>query len=144
MKKIVVILAFLLLQIAFAKTQNPTNVFEKIDSETQACLDTGMGMTNCEYGAIDKYEIEIEKLLKKFKKVFSQSQYDELIKTQKLWDGFYKQNNALLNNTLGDTDATLIHLISVGQSLNAIKNRAIELNKLYELYSSFKKDGYYD
>lgn len=128
-----------------AVKENKTQpVFSEIDEKRQACLDTGEGMSYCTLDAIDEYENEIDKLLKEFKKVFSQSQYDELIKTQQLWREFYEQNTNLLEQTIGNLDGTMYYLIWQEQRYTTIKNRAKDLKSLYDLHVSYQKEGLYD
>ena len=105
---------------------------KKIEEETQICLDKGFAMQNCNYEAINKYKIEIEKILKKFKNKLSQSQYEKLLVSQKKWEEFAKANNELYNEIYDVIPATIMHLFGSQYKKQIYENR---LKELYELYN---------
>ena len=118
---------------------NQDNI-KKIEKETQLCLDKGIAMHNCNYKAINKYEIEIEKTIKKLKKKLTQSQYEKLSISQKKWEEFAKANNKLYSETFDVIPATIVYLFSSQYKKQIYENRLKELIEFSNEYNTLLKD----
>lgn len=118
---------------------NQDNI-KKIEKETQLCLDKGIAMHNCNYEAIYKYEIEIEKTIKKLKKKLTQSQYEKLSISQKKWEEFAKANNKLYSETFDVIPATIVYLFSSHYKKQIYENRLKELIEFSNEYNTLLKD----
>ncbi|MBQ8635686.1 hypothetical protein IJ425_06000 [bacterium] len=141
-KKFLILLLILVLIVSFfaahksiANNEISQDNIKKIEEETQACLDKGITMHNCNYDAINKYGIEIEKILKKFKNKLSQSQYKKLLISQQKWEEFAKANNELYSEIYDTIPATIVHLFGSQYKKQIYENRLKELIELYNEYN---------
>ena len=146
-KKILILLLILILFGIFfisndviANNEISQDNIKKIEEEAQICLDKGIAMHNCNYEAINKYQIEIEKILKKFKNKLTQSQYEKLTISQKKWEDFAKANNDLYNEIYDIIPATIVYLFGSQQKKQIYENRLKELAELYREYNMLLKD----
>ena len=115
------------------------NIPKKIDDEFNSCLEkediTYYQMLQCTIEGKNKYNIEIEKTVKKLKKVLSDEQYSELIKSQQKWQEFYEQDNSFLDSTFGDNYPPYMP-ITISENYKLL-NAKYRLEQLYEmLYST--------
>ena len=134
-KKFILICCFL-----FINLQVNANNFNEIEIENQKCLDSGYNMPNCNYIAIQKYEIEIENILKKFKKVLNETQYLKIDKSQKKWIDYKKNQYDLYEEIFDTVPAQIMHLIGTGYKKQIVKNRAEELFDLYKTYMYLEEE----
>ena len=146
-KKILILLLILILFGIFfisndviANNEISQDNIKKIEEEAQICRDKGIAMHNCNYEAINKYQIEIEKILKKFKNKLTQSQYEKLTISQKKWEDFAKANNDLYNEIYDIIPATIVYLFGSQQKKQIYENRLKELAELYREYNMLLKD----
>ena len=118
------------------------DIVENIDKERQNCFEINFQsdytMTQCNYVAIEKYDNEIQKLLKNLKKTLTKSQYKLLLMSQKYWDTFIKNDNTLLENTLENKFYFEPNLISSNIKFENYKQHCQELNDLYEYLKILK------
>ena len=133
----ILITTFLLANQTFAN--NADNI-TKIEKETQNCLNKGIAMQNCNYKAIEKYQIEIEKTIKKLKKKLTQSQYEKLINSQNKWEEFANANNELYINIFDTIPASVVQLYGSEYKKEIYKNRTKELIELYDEYNNLLKE----
>lgn len=119
----------------------------RIEIQTQACLDKGISMPNCNYTAISMYKKEIENLLKKLKVVLTQSQYKKIIKVQDDWEQFANNNIGLYEDIFDIVPARDVQLFGSEFKKNMYKNRCVELMELYSEYifiaKQYKAKDYY-
>ena len=112
-----------------------------IDKERQICLDTNFQsdyiMAQCNHKAIEKYNAEINILLKKIETKLTKEQYSDLIKSQSKWESFIKSDNLLLNNTLENKLYFEPYLISSNIKFQNYKQRYEELSIIYEYIKEF-------
>ena len=134
-KKFILICCFL-----FINLQVSANGFDEIEIENQKCLDSGYNMPNCNYVSIQKYEIEIENILKKFKKVLNETQYLKIDKSQKKWIDYKKNQYDLYEEIFDTVPAQIMHLIGTGYKKQIVKNRAEELFDLYKTHMFLKEE----
>jgi len=124
----------------FANSKAIKEELIKIEQETQLCLDKGIGMINCNYNATEKYNIEIEKILKKLKSVLTQSQYKKLIASQEKWNEFKESNLELYSEIFDSSYIKDVQLFGSEFKKRIFKNQAQELFKLYNEYLFIKKE----
>ena len=147
MKRIVpIFLVLILISLGFianktiASDKISQDNIKKIEQETQICLNKGIAMHNCNYEAINKYEIEIKKVIKKLKNKLSQSQYKKLLVSQQKWEEFAKANNELYSDIFDIIPATIVHLFGSSYKKQVYENRFNELVELYNEYNILLKD----
>ena len=132
----ILIIYLIIIQNCFANQENI------IDTERQNCLDTNFqsdySMAQCNYKAIEKYNNEIQELLKKLKNSLTKSQYYKLKKSQNQWDKYTEKNNALFESTLENKSYFEPYLLSSGIKFESYKQRYNELFIIYE-YVEIKK-----
>ena len=121
------------------KNISHSNIPKKIDDEFNSCLEkediTYHQMLQCTIEGKNKYNIEIEKTVKKLKKVLSDEQYSKLIKSQQKWQEFYEQDNSFLDSTFGDNYPPYMP-ITISENYKLL-NAKYRLEQLYEiLYST--------
>ena len=149
MKKIILLIAVIVLCAApfcFSQTRDlikekvrnisHPNIPKKIDDELNSCLEdeniTYHKMLQCTIEGKNKYNIEIEKMVKKLKKVLSDEQYSELIKSQQKWQEFYEQDNSFLDSTFGDNYPPYMP-ITISENYKLL-NAKYRLEQLYEIF----------
>ena len=141
-RKILILIPILISTFLFANqtfANNADNI-TKIEKETQNCLNKGIAMQNCNYKAIEKYQIEIEKTIKKLKKKLTQSQYEKLINSQNKWEEFANANNELYINIFDTIPASVVQLYGSEYKKEIYKNRTKELIELYDEYNNLLKE----
>lgn len=132
MKKCILIFLIFIFNLQYGYTSS----IENIDKERQNCFEINFQsdytMAQCNYAAIEKYDSEIQKSLKNLKKTLTKSQYKLLLISQKQWNEFIKNDNALLANTLENKFYFEPYLISSNIKFENYKQRCQELNDLYQ------------
>ena len=120
------------------KNISHSNIPKKIDDEFNSCLEkediTYHQMLQCTIEGKNKYNIEIEKMVKKLKKVLSDEQYSKLIKSQQKWQEFYEQDNSFLDSTFGDNYPPYMP-ITISENYKLL-NAKYRLEQLYEMFYS--------
>lgn len=135
MKKLIFI-SFLFI---FFNQYSIASTIEKIEIERENCLSknyhTDYTMAKCNYEAIEKCDIQINKLLKKIKRNIDKNNQHSLSASQSKWDEFINQDNFLLENLLENDKYFERYLIS---SQIKYQNKKHRLEELLILYSSIK------
>ncbi len=151
MKKVWILLPLVIATVIFiqqtvAKVDNEHEqaALKKIEKETQECIDTNYQtdyqMMQCVIKGTEKYNIEIQKILQKFKKVLSESQYNDLIKAEEKWGEFIELNNTMLENTFKPCPPYLPCLTVVDSKYEYTKHHAEDLVGNYGLYLFYKRE----
>ena len=112
---------------------------ELIDVEIQECMKscnyTTACMNNCVYGAIPKWEKEIDKNIKLLEKIMNKKQIELLHDSQKKWIIYKDAQQKLNSETIGTMVGTMYTNILAGEQIYLIELRAKELDGLYYYYS---------
>lgn len=152
-KKFLILLLILVLIVSFfavhksiANTEISQDNIKKIEEEEKDCInknfETDYDMMQCSIIAMEKYSLEIEKVLKSSKKLFSKEQYEQMLKAQAKWEEFMEENNLLLEMTYEkDCPPYLPCLTAQGEKSDYTKNRAVELIGFYNIYKLFQEKG---
>lgn len=144
-KNVCLFLLFIALVSASCLAKDFSNQEElnKIEKETKECINnnyqTDYAMAQCVEDSIKRYNIEITKNLKGLKEVLSESQYEDVAKSQNNWESFIKQDNLMLENILEKPFAPYLPaLTSTNIKMYNVKRRAQELCGLLNLYTLYK------
>ena len=136
MKKLIIV-SFLF--IFFNHYPSMANVIDKIEADRQICLNTNYSsdytMAKCNYEAIEKCDVKINKLLKKINKNIDKNNQLSLSTSQLKWEEFVNQDNILLENLLEKDIHFEPYLVS---SEIKYQNKKYRLEELLILYSSLK------
>lgn len=78
------------------------NVLSSIELERERCLEENFQsdytMSQCNYSATEKCEVEIIKLLNKMQKNNKKNDFSRILKAQKKWENYIKISDSILNN----------------------------------------------
>lgn len=133
MKKFIVILFILVT----SNNYSNANIIETIENEKKQCLNTNYlndyFMSQCNYKAIEKYDKEIDEIIKKLEKNIGRKQYSLLVQSQNKWDKFIQDDNFLLKN-LYEKDNSLEKELII--SSIQCQNKKYRLEELLILYHS--------
>mgnify|MGYP001040096386 FL=1 len=149
MRKIITILSILLFSICIAEEYTTQEELNKIENETQECIDknyqTDYAMMQCTIKGTNKYKEEIERTIKATKNFLSEDQYKQYLKTQKQWESFMNEYDKLLKQTYEKKcPPYLACLCASGKRHHRIKDRAEDLSGFIDILQLFKKDGVID
>lgn len=153
-KKIIVFLSLSILVLSsYCLITNKTNAVDeisqenikKIEEEEKKCIDennqTNAGMINCTDVTSQKYEKEIEKVLKASKKMLTKEEYEQLLKTQEKWEEFIREEYALIDMIYEKPNSPRTHyFIAMGVKDAHIEQRAKKLVSFYLTYNLTKDD----
>ena len=135
MKKVVIISLLFI----FFNQYSIANVIDKIEVERQNCLNVNFHsdytMAKCNYEAIEKCNVEINRVLKKIKKNIEKNKQQSLSASQLKWNEFINQDNLLLEKLLENDKYFEQYLIS---SQIKYQNKKYRLEELITLYSYTK------
>ncbi len=106
------------------------------DEELETCLEKSenyIQKTQCNYKATEKYNKEINEALNDLKSLVSESQYEEITKSQEYWNNFYKQNDVVLKQTL---EADFQHeLLFASSRIKCANTKARAMDLTYMLFN---------
>ena len=152
-KKFLILLLTLVLIVFFfaahksvANNEISQDNIKKIEEEEKDCInknfETDYDMMQCSIIAMKKYNLEIEKVLKNSKKLFSKEQYEQMLKAQAKWEEFMKENNLLLEMTFEkDCPPYLPCLVAQGERSALVKEHAQLLIGQHNVYKLFQEKG---
>ncbi len=149
MKKLLIILSILLFSICIAEEYTTQEEIKKIADETQECIDknyqTDYAMMQCSIEGTNKYKEEIQKTINATKKLLSEDQYKQYLKTQKQWEDFMNEYDKLLKQTYEkNCPPYLACLCAQGERYHLVKERIEYLSEFIDILQLFKKDGVID
>lgn len=109
-----------------------------IDRRLDQCIidnSSNYGMKTCTLNAITEWESEMIKYYDLLKDTLIEGSKNALVKSQQEWEK-YSQSELELNHSIyNQLEGTLWSLISIGQTLSKIKERALQLKDYYEALS---------
>ncbi|MBE7705082.1 MAG: DUF1311 domain-containing protein [Cyanobacteria bacterium SIG29] len=133
MKKLVIIFFILVTSNHYSNA----SIIETIESERKQCLNTNYLndylMSQCNYKAIEKYDKEIDGIIRKLVKNIDRKQCSLLVQSQNKWDKFIQDDNFLLKN-LYEKDNSLEKELII--SSIQCQNKKYRLEELLILYHS--------
>lgn len=137
MKKFIILICLLI----FLVPHSQANTCEIIETERQNCLNlnyqSDFTMAQCNYNAINKYDKEIKKLLKQFKKITDKTKYSFILNFHENRNKFIEQNDIMLEELFNNNSSGELQLVSSSIKYQNKKSQFEELLILY-LYLSMK------
>ena len=102
---------------------------------SDCCADSSSnyGMKMCTFQAIDEWEYEMDKYYNLLLDTLSGESKDALIESQNIWKEYSDKELKLNHSVYNQLDGTIWGLISLGQTMDKIKERALHLKTYYEM-----------
>lgn len=109
-----------------------------VDSAYVACLDisdnqTTSGMVDCAIQAHDAWDKELNKYYKLLLNILSPEEKEKLRIAQRNWLAYRDSEIAFYGTTYGNLLGTMWQLVGAERGLEIVRQRALELQKYYEI-----------
>ncbi len=132
MKQLLIIFLFVSLQ-SFSQSEKA----DPIDTAYDTCLkdsSTTAGMCNCGMAAMDAWDKALNANYKLLMKALSQPTKTDLINAQKEWITYRDKEFSLIDKIYyAEMQGTMYYSMAWYRKTQAVKNRAIELKRYYDL-----------
>lgn len=135
MKKLLIILFLIIITPIFSVAEEEKH---EIDKEEDICIskcEHSYQIRECVYEAHTKWEKEINKYIKKLKKVTTKEQYKLILESQTTWEETYKKDKKVVLELIFNHGGTMYYDIASVQTQQLAKNRAEFLSELYYILS---------
>lgn len=103
-----------------------------IDAELNKCIsqtsDTQV-MNNCSRNALEKWSIEQNKLINDLEKLLDKKDYEQLQKTQYLWEQYKNSEMETIDKMLNNKDGSMYLNVKYGLQIELVKNRTLQLKE---------------
>lgn len=133
MKKLIIILFLILITPIFSIAEEEKHEIEKEEDICISKCEHSYQIRECVYNAHQKWEKEIDKYIKKLKKVTTEEQYKLILESQTTWEETYKKDKKVIKELIFNHGGTIYYDIASVEFQQLAKNRAEFLSNLYNI-----------
>ena len=105
---------------------------DKAETECISKVYSTYDISQCSYKAMNSWYKEIDKYLKLLKPVAPRDDYANILKSQTDWEK-YQESEFEATNVVLNEQGTMFQNTAAGLKANIVKERALELKKLYDI-----------